>query len=140
MALLRGSGVDDDQALLGAHHAAALGHSDCCLQVVPWRAWGKVRVQLLARGHPHSRMGTLRLDRFSMFVNLSFLVIAFVIPPISRRWKLDLGEATQQVSRGGGAQAVPHHPWALWKSLYSLCASPSSSVRWGDNDQVGGTP
>lgn len=41
LAPLRGGGVDDDQTLLGAHHAAALGHSDSCLQIVPWRAWGR---------------------------------------------------------------------------------------------------
>lgn len=46
--------MDDDQTLVGAHHAAALGYSDSCLQVVPWGAWGNVRVQLLSRGnHPH---------------------------------------------------------------------------------------
>ena len=50
LALLRGSGTQNDQTLLGAHHAATLGHSDCCLQVVPWSTWVKVRVQLPSRG------------------------------------------------------------------------------------------
>lgn len=36
LALLRGGGVDDNQVLPGAHHAAALGHRDRRLQVVPW--------------------------------------------------------------------------------------------------------
>lgn len=49
LAPLRGSGAQDDQTLLGAHHATALGHSDCCLQVVPWSAGVKVRVQLPLR-------------------------------------------------------------------------------------------
>lgn len=38
---LRVGGVEDDQVLLGAHHATAPGHSDCCLQVVPWQEQGK---------------------------------------------------------------------------------------------------
>lgn len=51
LALLWGHGVDDNQALPGAHHAAALGHGDRRLQVVPWgcgagsgsgRRWGAI--------------------------------------------------------------------------------------------------
>ena len=36
LAPLGGSGMDDNQVLPGAHHAAALGHGDRRLQVVPW--------------------------------------------------------------------------------------------------------
>ena len=51
LALLGGRSMDDNQALPGAHHAAALGHGDRRLQVVPWgcgagsgsgRRWGAV--------------------------------------------------------------------------------------------------
>lgn len=49
LAPLGGRGMDNDQTLLGVHHAAVLGHSDRRLQVVPWGTWGKVRVQWLSR-------------------------------------------------------------------------------------------
>lgn len=50
LAPFRGRGMDNDQTLLGVHHAAVLGHSDRSLQVVPWGTWGKVRAQRLSSG------------------------------------------------------------------------------------------
>lgn len=35
LAVLRVGSVEENKVLLGAHHATASGHSDCCLQVVP---------------------------------------------------------------------------------------------------------